>query len=330
MPRPTTRHRQLVAAMLIKVMQFHYNISKIKNHKNRLCYNTLMNIVFPEFNNPIIQAALQRHTAMRASGEPIPGIAPNGVSEITALSAPDLTTACAMVKSGQADTMIAGIDYSSRDVILACREHFAMAVKPQLVKQLQVGPNSSPVNPITSERYSTFSGLAVMQKDSQIYLLADMAACKHPNKAQLTEIIHQTHTSASKLFSEPPRVALLSFSTFGSGGHDDTIELLQTVRQEFQASEILLDGEMQLDAAINPTVAQKKFPNSPVAGQANVLIVPDLNSGNILYKAFEHIAGFHVAGPILQGFEYPVSDLSRGSSIADVVLTIEVIAKLTK
>ncbi len=264
-----------------------------------------MNIVFPELNNPTIQEALHRHAEMRASGEPIPGLTENSISEITALEAPDLATACAMVKSGQADTMIAGIDYSSRDVILACKEHLGLSGK-------------------------TFSGLAVMQRDREIYLLADMAACKHPTKDQLVEIIHQTHASARKLFAEPPRVALLSFSTFGSGGRDDTIELMQTVRNEFQDSEILLDGEMQLDAAVNPTVAQKKFPNSPVAGHANVLIVPDLNSGNILYKAFEHIAGFHVAGPVLQGFNFPISDLSRGSSVADVILTIEVMAKLAQ
>lgn len=289
-----------------------------------------MNIVFPEFNNPTIQEALHRHAEMRASGEPIPGLAETGVSEITALEAPDLATACTMVKSGQADTMIAGIDYSSRDVILACRDNFGMAKKPQLINAEQVQPNSTSDNPDNSELYSTFSGLAVMQRDRDIYLLADMAACKHPSKDQLIEIIHQTHASARKLFTEPPRVALLSFSTFGSGGHDDTIDLMQAVRQEFQGSEILLDGEMQLDAAVNPEVAQKKFPDSPVAGHANVLIVPDLNSGNILYKAFEHIAGFHVAGPILQGFNFPVSDLSRGSSATDVILTIEVMAKLTQ
>lgn len=90
-------------------------------------YNILMNIVFPEFNNPIIQEALARHAEMRQTGEPIPGIAEQGVSEITALAAPDLVTACAMVKSGQADTMIAGIDYSSRDVILACKEHLGLS-----------------------------------------------------------------------------------------------------------------------------------------------------------------------------------------------------------
>lgn len=289
-----------------------------------------MNIVFPEFNHPTIQAALKRHAEMRASGEPIPGIAPDGVSEITALSAPNLTTACTMVKSGQADTMIAGIDYSSRDVILACREHFAMAKKPQLVTPEQVQTSSISYNPTANQLYSTFSGLAVMQRDQEVYLLADMAACKHPTKDQLVEIILQTYSAARKIFNEPPRIALLSFSTFGSGGHDDTITLLQNVRQAFQGTDILIDGEMQLDAAINPAVAQKKFPDSPVAGHANILIAPDLNTGNILYKAFEQIGGFHVAGPILQGFNFPVSDLSRGSSVNDVILTMEVMAQLTK
>lgn len=264
-----------------------------------------MKIVFPEFKNPTIQAALRRHAEMRATGEPIPSLAETGVTEITALEAPDLATACAMIKSGQADTMIAGIDYSSRDVILACKEHLGLSGK-------------------------TFSGLAVMQREREFYLLADMAACKHPTKDQLVEIVRQTHASAQKLFAEPPRIALLSFSTFGSGGHDDTIALMQSVREEFQGSDLIVDGEMQLDAAINPTVAQKKFPNSPVAGQANILIAPDLNTGNILYKAFEQVAGFHVAGPILQGFNFPVSDLSRGSSVADVILTMEVMARLAQ
>ena len=85
---------------------------------------------------------------------------------------------------------------------------------------------------------------------------------------------------------------------------------------------------MQLDAAINPQVANKKTPNSPLKGQANVLIVPDLNSGNILYKSLEQFAGFTIAGPIIQGFNIPLADLSRGSTIEDTILTINVIKGL--
>lgn len=181
-----------------------------------------------------------------------------------------------------------------------------------------------------------------MQKSSsdsspaQTYLLADMAACKHPTPAQLREIITQTIASAQAVLPDTPRVALLSFSTAGSGGRDGTISLMQDSLAHFQAllssvsdPPFLIDGEMQLDAAINPRIGAKKFPDSPVAGQANVLIAPDLNSGNLLYKSFEQLAGFTVAGPILQGFNFPVSDLSRGSSVADILLTIEVMTRLT-
>ena len=85
---------------------------------------------------------------------------------------------------------------------------------------------------------------------------------------------------------------------------------------------------MQLDAAVNPAVANKKVPESPLQGQANILIVPDLNSGNILYKALEQFADFTIAGPIIQGFEIPLADLSRGSTVEDTILTIKVLRSL--
>lgn len=105
---------------------------------------------------------------------------------------------------------------------------------------------------------------------------------------------------------------------------------MQQALTTFQDSSLLIDGEMQLDTAIDPAVGTKKFPGSLVAGEANVLIAPDLNSGNLLYKAFERLGGYTVAGPILQGFNFPVSDLSRGSTVADVVLTIETMVKLAQ
>ena len=90
----------------------------------------------------------------------------------------------------------------------------------------------------------------------------------------------------------------------------------------------LIDGEMQLDAAVNPAVSKKKTKNSPLNGEANILITPDLNSGNILYKSLEQFASFIIAGPIIQGFEIPLADLSRGSTIEDVILTIRVVKTL--
>lgn len=266
-----------------------------------------MKIVFPEFDNQNIKDALLIHRTMLDESIALPGFANPTLTPIEALPAKDLAEACSLVKSGAADSMIAGIDYSSRDVILACRDHFGMA-----------------------EGYSTFSGLAVMRKGDNIYLLADMAACKHPTKSQLIDIIWQTYHTAKSLLKDEPRLALLSFSTLGSGGRDDFITLAGEIIPSFREQGVIIDGEMQLDAAINPKIGAKKAPDSPVAGRANVLIAPDLNSGNLLYKAFEQFGGFTVAGPILQGFNVPVSDLSRGSTPADIILTIEVIARLIK
>ena len=141
----------------------------------------------------------------------------------------------------------------------------------------------------------------------------------------LYDIILQTHETAEAILAEQPRVAVLSFSTLGSGGSDDSIDRARKVISRIQSenSDIAIDGELQLDAAVNPSIGNKKAPGSTVAGRANVLIAPDLNSGNILYKAMEQFGGFTAAGPILQGFNAPVSDLSRGSTKEDVLAVIK-------
>lgn len=242
-----------------------------------------MKIVFPETTNPNIQEAIA------------------SCPEITAVPAHDLSDACFQIKSGLADRMIAGIDYSSRDVILSCRDNLGMVGK-------------------------TFSSSIVFSRDNvNYYVLADIATCKHPTEEQLYDIVLHTYATAKKVLRTEPKVAILSFSTLGSGGKDDTMTIAQNVVKKIRSThpEILIDGEMQLDAAIDPLVASKKCPSSPVAGDANVLICPDINSGNILYKAIERFGGFTAAGPILQGFNYPVSDLSRGSSVDDIIATIK-------
>ncbi|MBB1549678.1 hypothetical protein HG449_002300, partial [Candidatus Saccharibacteria bacterium] len=231
------------------------------------------------------------------------------------------------VKAGVADSMIAGIDYTSRDVILAARDIIGVKNPRQLEK-----PTFSASFIFTKENKATPLGQSV-------FILGDAAACKHPSFDQLYDITLETHETATKYFKYldnnsndsvlnnflTPRIAMLSFSTLGSGGRDETISLLQAVVEKVREThpEIIIDGEMQLDAAINPRVGEKKAPNSPVAGYANILIVPDLNSGNILYKAMEQFGNFTAAGPILQGFNAPVSDLSRGSTVLDIVSVIE-------
>lgn len=270
-------------------------------------------IIFPEFTNPYIQEAIK--------------IAKEKFSDFEAVGADNLEHACAAVKAGVADSMIAGIDYTSREVILTARD--IIGVK----------------NPRNLEK-PTFSASFIFTKENQaspigqsVFILGDAAACKHPNAEQLFDITLQTADTAAKYFAHlqkkstdpavadflTPRVAMLSFSTLGSGGKDDTISLIQEVLTKVNADQpdLLIDGELQLDAAINPRIGTKKAPNSKVAGFANVLIVPDLNSGNILYKAMEQFGNFTSAGPILQGFNAPISDLSRGSTVLDIVSVIE-------
>lgn len=270
-------------------------------------------IVFPEINHPYVQEAIK--------------LAQQKFPDFEAIGADNLEHACAAVKAGVADSMIAGIDYTSRDVILAARDIIGVKNPRQLEK-----PTFSASFIFTKEDKATPLGQSV-------FILGDAAACKHPSFDQLYDITLETHETATKYFKYlnhdstdsalnsflTPRIAMLSFSTLGSGGRDETISLTQTVVEKVREihPEIPIDGEMQLDAAINPRVGEKKAPNSPVAGHANVLIVPDLNSGNILYKAMEQFGGFTAAGPILQGFNAPVSDLSRGSTVLDIVSVIE-------
>jgi phosphate acetyltransferase len=163
--------------------------------------------------------------------------------------------------------------------------------------------------------------------DNGTMVFADCAVHPEPNDKQLAEIAVATAKTASDIANIEPRVALLSFSTKGSAQHPmvdkvvSAVKLAQTTAPQFQ-----FDGELQADAAIIPAIGQKKAPESTIAGHANVLVFPDLQSGNIAYKLVQRLAHAEAIGPILQGLAAPINDLSRGCSVDDIINMIAITA----
>lgn len=159
--------------------------------------------------------------------------------------------------------------------------------------------------------------------ENGIMIFADCAVTPNPTAEQLAEIAYASSKTAKSLTGMDPKVAMLSFSTKGSASHelvDKVAKATQIAKERYP--ELVIDGELQADAAIVPKVAASKAPGSPLAGKANVLIFPDLQAANIGYKLVQRMAGAEAIGPVLQGMGKPVNDLSRGCSVEDIVNTV--------
>ena len=246
-----------------------------------------MKIIFPELKNSIAAEATK------------------AFPDVEFFAIENLNEAAKALSEGKADSLISGLDASSRDVVIACRDY--LPLKSQF-----------------------FSSCFVCERKGQHFVLADGGINKLPDADKLYCIVEDSAETFEAYYGEQPKIAMLSYSTKGSGGKNPDLEKIYAVIAKIRENHPnwLIDGEMQLDAAVNPRVAAKKTPDSPLNGTANVLIVPDLNSGNILYKSLEQFGGFTIAGPIIQGFKFPLADLSRGSTTEDITLTINVIKKL--
>ena len=208
-----------------------------------------------------------------------------------------------MIKAGDADGMVSGANHSTADTVRPAL---------QIIKSKKKG--------------RSVSSAVVIVSNNEPFVFSDCAIIIDPTSQELADIaIDSAETAMS--FGIEPKVAMLSFSTKGSAKSekvDKVTEALKLAQQqlqspEYQNSPIKVDGELQLDAAVDKIVAAKKAPNSEVAGSARVLVFPDINAGNIGYKLCQRLGNNEAYGPILQGLNAPVNDLSRGALVEDIV-----------
>ena len=215
-----------------------------------------------------------------------------------------------MVKQGEADGLVSGAIHSTSDTLRPALQILKTAPDTKLVSAffVMVVPDC---------KYG----------ENGIFIFGDSGLNENPNAKSLSEIAISSSKSFRQLVEKEPKVAMLSYSTYGSAKSELTEKVIEATRRvKEKMPDLLVDGELQLDAAIIPEIANSKAPGSPLKGEANVLIFPDLNAGNIGYKLVQRLAKAEAYGPLCQGIAKPVNDLSRGCSAEDVAGVVAITA----
>ena len=205
-----------------------------------------------------------------------------------------------LVKMGVADALLGGATYSTADTVRPAL---------QLIK-------TKPENTIVSSCFIMVRPAAT--GENEVLAMGDCAINIHPSEDELVEIAGET-AACARIFGVDPKVAFLSYSTFGSGKGEDVDKVRHAAEKAMaKYPELPIAGELQFDAAVSPRVARTKCPGNEVAGHANTFIFPDINAGNIGYKIAQRLGNFEAYGPILLGLNAPINDLSRGCNAAEV------------
>ena len=215
-----------------------------------------------------------------------------------------LNFSAALVRVGKADCLAAGIDHSTGEVLLASQSFIGLQDGIETISSLGV---------VDAPRFSGPEG--------NLLAIADCAVCQNPNASELADIACASADTMKRLLDWEPRVALICFSTDGSGQHEIIDKVVEAVRLANQRRpDLMIDGEFQFDAAIRPEIAAKKVKReSTVAGRANIVVFPDLNAGNIGVKLIQTFGEAMAHGPLLQGFNKPVTDFSRSAPVDEIV-----------